>query len=66
MVLFLKIDGKRNSLNIVWMSPMFRSLGKLVAYNILLFTNDSGSVCYEPLASSVSEGMKRFTVVFLF
>lgn len=45
---------------------MFRSLDKLIAYNILLFTDNCGLVCYEPLVSSISERMKCFIVVFLF
>ena len=66
ILLFLKIDGRRDSLTIAWLCLMFRCLDKLIAYNILLFTNDSRSVCYEPLASSVSGGMACFTEVLLF
>lgn len=66
ILLFLKIDGKRDSLTTAWLCLMFRCLDKLIAYNILLFTNDSHSVYYEPLASSVSGGMTCFTVVLLF
>lgn len=60
-----KRPDRKDSFNIASKSLMFRCVDKSIAYNHLLFTKDSGSVCSEPSALSVSKRMKCSTV-FLF